>query len=239
MKNCIFCDVNKARLASVLRWLTILAGVFLIFVGIWGIVTLFTTSVQALRNPLGFIILLYVSFFGAIIIFGEFGRPRFCFRVFGFLIGRWGRALFQLFTGSLAITAGVSDSDVVSKVLLIIGGSIIAIFSFFNAFYGKRHQFDSDMDPTKPLSDGERRGIAGWFSRKKTSEAPPAVTSESGANAAGLDLEDGVNGAPLAGTTNPPSSGQGWKRGSWLDATVAPSGDGRGGDRSQDPNRAI
>ncbi|KAK4535122.1 hypothetical protein CDCA_CDCA03G1147 [Cyanidium caldarium] len=235
MKNCIFCEVNMERVAQVLRWLTVLAGGFLIFVGIWSLVTLFTAGANVLKNPLGFIVFLYVAFFGLLIILGELGWPRAMFRVFGFMVGRWGRSLFQAFTGSLAITGGVSDSDTVAKILLLVGGSVIVAFSFLNMCYGKRHTFDEDLDPTKAQPESSGRGWRFWkkSSRSGADNGPAAPQSSATAPpAAGMDIEsDGTY-------RNPVASGQGYDRSGWLEG-ASEGVPRKGGGGRGDPNRAI
>jgi hypothetical protein len=257
MKNCICFEADLGKVSTVLRWCTVVSGGFLIFTGVFGLVTLFTTAAQALRNPLGFIVMLYVAFFGLLIIFGEIGWPRACFRTFGFMIGRWGRGLFEMFTGSLAITAGVSDSDTVSKVLLIVAGAVIVSFSFLNVFFGKKHEFDTDLDPTRASeSTSSSKPWRGW--RWGGGGASNSADAQSHA------LEEGSASAPPARrmeSSGPISSGQaansgenhggqGYEpSGGWLSeaATGVPrkttSGRGgsgrRGGGGGGDPNRAI
>jgi hypothetical protein len=257
-------EADLRKVSTVLRWCTVVSGGFLVFTGVFGLVTLFTTAAQALRNPLGFIVMLYVAFFGLLIIFGEIGRPRFFFRPFGFLKGRWGRGLFEMFTGSLAITAGVSDSDTVSKVLLIVSGAVIVSFSFLNVFFGKNHEFAADAGPTHTTaaasaSSGSTKTGRGWFWGKRQASGTEDTDQADG-------LEKGGVSAPAAQYIEPTtdassrrtmnssavSSGHGQDSGGgWL--TEATRGvprkpaSGRAfiseqsaaSARSQDPNRAI
>ncbi|KAF6004720.1 hypothetical protein F1559_000406 [Cyanidiococcus yangmingshanensis] len=260
MKNCICFEADLRKVSAVLRWGTVISGGFLIFTGIFGLVTLFTTAAQALRNPLGFIVMLYISFFGLMIIFGEIGWPRVCFRTFGFLIGRWGRGLFEMFTGSLAITAGVSDSDTVSKVLLLVAGAVIVSFSFLNVFFGKRHEFDTDLDPTRTSeASSSSKPRSGWRWGSGSASTPSA-------DGPAHDVEEGSASAPPVRsmeTSNNASSfnaagleagysGQNYEaRGGWLaeatsgvprKTTTGRGGSSRlggGGGGSGDPNRAI